>query len=282
MQKHTSWKWKIETRASWLQWNLREIWQYKDLLGRLVRRDLIASYQQTVLGPLWIIIQPVLTTIVYWLIFSKIARISTEGVAPALFYLPGIIIWNYFSDCLNGTMYTFVHNSAMFNKVYFPRLIVPLSIIASHTIRMSVQLFLFAGVYVFYLFTGGMVRPSPYIFLLPLLVLLTAGFSLGVGLVISVVTAKYRDLDYALQFILRLFMFATPVVYPTSIVPPGYQFMFWLNPLTPIIETFRTVFFSSGYIHAGYLFISLFIIIIVLLAGVALFKKRELTVMDII
>ena len=282
MQTQTSWKWKIAAQASWFQWNLRELWQYKDLLGRFVRRDLIASYQQTVLGPLWIFVQPVLTTIVYWVIFSKIAKIPTEGIPPVLFYLPGIIIWNYFSDCLNGTMYTFVHNSAMFGKVYFPRLIVPLSIILSHTVRMSVQLILFVGIYLFYLFVTGTERPSFYIFLLPFLILLPALFSLGAGLIISIITAKYRDLDYALQFILRLFMFATPVVYPTSIVPVKYQFVFWLNPLTPVIESFRTAFFSTGTIHFGYFFISLLSIAVVLLIGVTLFKKRELKVMDII
>jgi len=227
-------------------------------------------------------VQPVLTTIVYWLIFSKIARIPTDGIPPALFYLPGIIIWNYFSDCLNGTMYTFLHNSATFSKVYFPRLIVPLSIITSHAVRMSVQMVLFIGVYAFYLFVAGNVRPSFYILLLPFLILLTAGFSLGAGLIISVITAKYRDLDYALQFVLRLFMFATPVVYPTSIVPLKYRFVFWLNPLTPVIETFRMAFFSSGVVHFGYLFISLLSVAALLVTGVTLFKKRELNVMDII
>lgn len=278
----TKWTWKIEPETRWFEWNLKELWQYKDLLKRFVRRDLIANYQQTVLGPFWIVLQPALTTLVYWLIFSKVARISTEGVPPAVFYLPGIIIWGYFSDCLNGTMYTFLQNSTLFSKVYFPRLIIPLSAILSHTIRMLVQLLLFIIVYGCYLLATGAVSPNLYILLLPFLILLTAAFSLGAGLIISVMTARYRDLDYALQFVLRLFMFASPVVYPTSIVPEGYRFLFWLNPLTPVIETFRTAFFSTGSFHFTYLLVSLLSVTVLLATGLTLFKKKELNVMDII
>jgi lipopolysaccharide transport system permease protein len=278
----TQWKWKIEAKTRWFQWNLKELWQYKDLLNRFVRRDLIANYQQTVLGPFWIFLQPALTTLVYWLIFGKVARISTDGIPPVLFYLPGIIIWSYFSDCLNGTMYTFLQNSALFSKVYFPRLIIPLSAIVSHTIRMLVQLLLFTSIYIFYLIFTEAVKPNLYILLLPFLILLTAAFSLGTGLIISVMTARYRDLDYALQFVLRLFMFASPVVYPTSIVPEKYRFVFWLNPLTPIIESFRTAFFTTGPLHYKYLLLTLFSVIVILFIGLTLFKKRELNVMDII
>lgn len=278
----TQWKWKIEAKTRWFQWNLKELWQYKDLLNRFVRRDLIANYQQTVLGPFWIFLQPALTTLVYWLIFGKVARISTDGIPPVLFYLPGIIIWSYFSDCLNGTMYTFLQNSALFSKVYFPRLIIPLSAIVSHTIRMLVQLLLFTGIYLFYLIFTESVQPNLYILLLPFLIILTAAFSLGTGLIISVMTARYRDLDYALQFVLRLFMFASPVVYPTSIVPEKYRFVFWLNPLTPIIESFRTAFFTTGPLHYKYLLLTLFSVTVILFTGLTLFKKKELNVMDII
>jgi lipopolysaccharide transport system permease protein len=278
----TQWKWKIEAKTRWFQWNLKELWQYKDLLNRFVRRDLIANYQQTVLGPFWIFLQPALTTIVYWVIFGRVARISTDGIPPVLFYLPGIIIWSYFSDCLNGTMYTFLQNSALFSKVYFPRLIIPLSAIISHTIRMLVQFLLFISIYIFYLIFTEAVTPNLYILLLPFLIVLTAAFSLGTGLIISVMTARYRDLDYALQFVLRLFMFASPVVYPTSIVPEKYRFVFWLNPLTPIIESFRTAFFTTGPLHYKYLLLTLFSVTALLFTGLTLFKKRELNVMDII
>lgn len=282
MQKQSEWEWKIESHTKWNKWGLKELWQYKDLINRFVRRDLIANYQQTVLGPFWIFLQPVLTTIVYWVIFSKIANISTDGVSPVLFYLPGIIIWSYFSDCLNGTMYTFLQNSALFNKIYFPRLIIPFSHIIVHSVRLLIQLLLFTGVYVFYLIVSETLKPNVYILLLPVLILITAGFSLGAGLIISVITARYRDLDYVLQFILRLFMFATPVVYPTSLVPEKYQFVFWLNPLTPVIETFRTAFFSNGTFHFGYLFLSIISVGILLFTGIVLFKKKELRIMDII
>ena len=282
MQKQTEWKWKIQSETRWFRWNLSEIWQYKDLLNRFVRRDIIANYQQTVLGPFWIFLQPILTTLVYWLIFSRIAKISTNNIPPLLFYLPGIIIWSYFSDCLNTTMYTFLQNSALFGKVYFPRLIVPLSNVLSQTIRLLVQLLLFLILYFYYYFGTDLVHPNHYILLMPLLLCLTAAFSLGSGLIISVLTAKYRDLDYAIQFILRLFMFATPVVYPTSLVPQKYQFIFWLNPLTAVIESFRAAFFSATVVRTSYLLLSVFSVITLLTIGLTLFKRREQSIMDII
>ena len=282
MDQSNEWEWEIRSEESWLGWNLAEIRQYKDLLFRFVRRDLLANYQQTVLGPFWILFQPLLTTLVYFFIFGRIAKISTDGSPAFLFYLPGIIIWNFFSDCLTGTMYTFLNNSAVFSKVYFPRLIVPLSNIITHSVRLSVQLLLFFIIYLFYFFRGELTAPSAAILLLPLLVLITAAFSLGGGLIVSVYTARYRDLDYTLQFILRLFMFASPVVFPASIVPEKYRILFWLNPLTPVIETFRSIFLTHGPIHAGYLSVSALSTLILLLAGLSLFKKRELSIMDII
>lgn len=282
VNNNLDWDWKIDHNISLLNWNLKEIWQYKDLLVRFVRRDLIANYQQTILGPFWILLQPVLTTITYYIIFGKIAKISTEGVPPLLFYLPGIIIWSYFSDCLNSTMYTFLQNSTLFSKAYFPRLIVPLSNIISHTVRMLVQLALFVVIYVVYIAINHSAHISISIILLPFLLLLTAAFALGTGLIISVITARYRDLDYALQFIIRLFMFATPVVYPASIVPAQFKTLFWLNPLTPAIETFRTGFFSSNTFQLQPLVLATVITILILFAGMALFKKLETKLMDII
>ena len=282
MQDEKQATWKIESHTGWFKWNLEELWRYKGLLNSFVRRDLIANYQQTVLGPFWIFLQPALTTLVYWIIFSKIAKVSTDAIPPLLFYLPGVIVWGYFSDCLNGSMYTFLQNATLFGKIYFPRLIVPISNIVSHSIRMGVQLLFFLILYSYYYFTSDKVVPGFYILLLPVLMLLAALFSLGAGLIISVLTAKYRDLDYTLQFLLRLFMFATPVVYPAAIVPEKYEFIFWLNPLTPVIETFRAAFFSNKAIHFNYLFISVITVSVILCAGLALFKKRELKIMDII
>jgi lipopolysaccharide transport system permease protein len=282
LNNNADWDWKIDPKISLFKWNLKEIWHYKDLLLRFVRRDLIANYQQTVLGPFWILLQPVLTTITYYIIFSKIAKISTDGIPPILFYLPGIIVWSYFFDCLNSTMYTFLQNTNLFAKVYFPRLIVPFSNIISHTVRMLVQLALFIIIYIAYLLLYHSVHISSAILLLPYLIVLTAAFSLGTGLFISVLTARYRDLDYALQFILRLFMFATPVVYPASIVPSQYKFLFWLNPLTPIIETFRASCFSGNPVEIKYLLAATISVCIILITGIALFKKHETKLMDII
>lgn len=282
MNNNADWEWKIDNKVSLFKWNLAEIWHYKDLLARFVRRDLIANYQQTVLGPFWILLQPVLTTMTYYIIFGRIAKISTDGIPPILFYLPGIIIWSYFFDCLNSTMYTFLQNSNLFAKVYFPRLIVPLSNIISHTVRMLVQLALFIIIYAVYFLLYHSVHFSLSIVLLPYLIILTAAFSFGAGLLISVLTARYRDLDYALQFILRLFMFATPVVYPASIVPGKYKLLFWLNPLTPVVETFRSACFAGNPVQTKYLLTATISVCIILITGMALFKKHETKLMDII
>jgi len=281
MKNNDAWDWEISSGTKWFKWNLPEIWHYKDLLLRFVRRDLIASYQQTLLGPFWVFLQPVLTTLIYYLIFGRIVKISTSGIPPVLFYLSGILFWSYFSDCLNGTMYTFLQNANVFSKVYFPRLIVPLSSVISHTVRTAIQLSLFLFIYGYYFFTSN-ITGTFYILLTPLLLLITAGFGLGSGLIVSVLTARYRDLDYTLQFLLRLFMFATPVVYPTSIVPEQYRFLFWLNPLTAVIETFRAGFFSNEPVYILPLLFSCTEVLLLLLLGITLFKKHELKVMDVI
>lgn len=282
MQKEQQWKWNYQANTVWFRWNLSEIWQYKDLLFRFTRRDLVANYQQTILGPLWILIQPILTMLVYWFVFSKIANISTNNIPPILFYLPGIIIWSYYSDCLTSTMNVFFQNASMFGKVYFPRLIVPLSGVLSQSVRMLVQMVLFILVYMYYLSSSSGLSLSIHILLLPFLLLVTAAFSFGSGLIISVLTAKYRDLDYALQFLLRLFMFASPIVYPASLVPAKYEFIFWLNPLTALIETFRTIFFSSGEIQWKYLLICFAFVMLLLSIGITVFKKQEQKIMDIL
>jgi lipopolysaccharide transport system permease protein len=282
MDTNTDWQWEIKPDENWFRLNLAELWQYKDLLFRLVRRDIIASYQQTILGPAWVFLQPLLTTLVYFIIFYRIANLSTDGIPPILFYLPGTLIWTYFSDCFIGTMYTFTQNAYIFNKVYFPRLIVPLSILLFHSFRLSIQLLLFTVVYLFFLIRYHNVHPSLSILILPVLILLTAGFAMGAGLIISVFTARYRDLDNISQFLLRLFMFAAPIVYPASKVPSKYMFLFWMNPLTPVIETFRSVFFTNGHIAVRFLGWSSLSVAVLLLVGLVLFKKQEIKVMDIV
>lgn len=282
MQKKSAWQWKIKAHSGWFQWNLHELWNYKDLLRRFVRRDLIASYQQTLLGPFWIFLQPLLTTLVYWLIFSVVARVSTDGIPAILFYLPGIIAWSYFLDCLNAVMYTFVNNTSIFAKIYFPRLVVPISSTVTHTVRMLVQLLLFVFMYIYFCITGPVPAPGLSLLLLPFLLLITASFSLGIGLTMSVITARFRDLDYALQYILRLFMFATPIVYPASLVPEKFRNLYWLNPLTPIVETFRSIFFNHTPIQWTYLGISACTSIVLGCFGITLFKKWEANITDII
>jgi lipopolysaccharide transport system permease protein len=282
MEKKADWQWEISAHRDWFRFNLREIFQYKDLLFRFVRRDIIASYQQTILGPVWVFLQPLLTTLVYYIIFHRVAKIPTDDIPPFLFYLPGIIIWSYYSDCVTSTMNTFQNNAYIFNKVYFPRLIVPLSSILFHSFRISIQLLLFLGVCLLYAMNNTTLHVSWQILMVPIMIFITAGFALGCGLIISVLTAKYRDLDNITQFVLRLFMFAAPVVYPSSLIPEKYKFLFWLNPLTPAIEIFRSSFFKPEPMHSTYLLLSMLTTGIVLTVGIILFNKREIQIMDVI
>jgi lipopolysaccharide transport system permease protein len=282
MEKKEAWQWEISSYRPWYRFNLRELIQYKDLLLRFVRRDILASYQQTLLGPVWVFLQPLFTTFVYFIIFSRVAKIPTDGIPPFLFYLPGSIIWSYYADCVTTTMNTFQYNAYIFNKVYFPRLIVPLSTVLFHLFRITIQLLLFTGVYIFYYLHGASLHLSWQILLAPLMIVIAACFALGCGLIVSVLTAKYRDLDNIMLFMLRLFMFAAPVVYPASLIPQKYKFFFWLNPLTPVIEIFRTSFFKPQALPLPYLFLSIITTLIVLITGIILFNKREIQIMDII
>ncbi|MBS1660665.1 MAG: ABC transporter permease [Bacteroidetes bacterium] len=282
MKETDEWEWEIDPGRPWFRWELGSIVRYRDLLFRLVRRDLLANYKQTVLGAFWILLQPIMTTLVYWLIFSNIVKVPIGDVPPLLFYLSGIICWNFFSDCLNGSMYTFLTNAAIFNKVYFPRLIVPFSSMLAHSIRLSVQLVLLFLVYFLFYIGGKVSAPGVSWLLLPPILLLTGLFGLGAGLIISVLTAKYRDLDYTLQFVLRIWMFASPVFYPAGLVKGSWKWVFWLNPLAPLIELFRSACFGIGEISFPYLIICIVTILSTLILGIALFKRHELKLTDII
>ncbi len=282
MNKNAGWQWEITANPGWFRVNLKELIHYKDLLLRFVRRDIIASYQQTILGPVWVFLQPLFTTFVYFIIFSRVAKIPTDNIPPVLFYLPGTIIWTYYSDCLTATMYTFVQNAYIFNKVYFPRLIVPLSYILFHSFRISIQLILFIAVYLFFAMGGKNIHPNAAMLLIPVFIFITAAFALGCGLIISAYTAKYRDLENILQFLLRLFMFAVPVVYPASLIPQKYKLLFWLNPLTPLIESFRSAFFSHRPLPFFYLGISIVSSFLILMLGIVLFNRKEIQIMDVI
>ena len=278
----TDWHWEINAAQSWFKLGLFELYFYRGLIMRFVRRDLIASYQQTIIGPFWIVLQPIITTLIYLLVFGSFAQVSTDGIPKILFYLSGTIIWTFFFDNISGTMYTFITNAHIFNKVYFPRLVVPISHIITQTVRLSIQFILFILIFLFYHVVYNKFQISATLILIPFLIILIAAFALGLGLLIAVFTARYRDIDTFFQYVLRLGMFITPVVFPSSIVPVRYQFLFWLNPLTPVIETFRSVFFNQGPIKYDYLFLAFVNTAILLILGLVLFKRRETEVMDII
>jgi len=260
--------------------DFKEIWAYRDLFTMFVKRDIITSYKQTVLGPLWFFIQPALTTLMYMVVFSGIAGISTDSLPQPMFYLAGIVCWQYFSDCLNKTSSTFTANQGMFGKVYFPRLIVPLSTVASNLVRMGIQFLLFIIVYVYYLILGVHVAPNIYILLLPVLILMLAGFALGFGIIISSMTTKYRDLSILFSFIVGLWMYATPVIYPLSYMSPKRQWIMALNPITSILEAFKYGTMGVGTFSWAQLSYSFVFMIVLLAIGIVVFNKVQRSFMD--
>lgn len=260
--------------------DFKEIWDYRDLFSMFVKRDIITQYKQTILGPTWFFIQPALTTIMYMVVFAGIAGISTDGLPEPLFYLAGIVCWQYFADCLNKTSTTFTTNQAIFGKVYFPRLIVPLSTVASNLVRMGIQILLFIAVYIYYVLEGVNLNPNIYILLLPILVLMLAGLSLGFGIIISSMTTKYRDLTILFTFIVQLWMYATPVIYPLSTMSPQRQMIMAINPVTSIIETFKYGTMGVGTFSWGMLSYSMGFMIILLAIGIVVFNKVQRSFMD--
>lgn len=282
MNSEPKWEWEIATGHKWYRLGLSELVHYKDLIISFYRRELLAAYHQTIIGISWIVLQPVLTTLLYFIVFGKIVKVSTDNIPPVLFYMSGSILWAFFSDCLAGAMYSFLHNAHIYNKVYFPRLVVPLSTALNHTVRFGIQFVLFLLVYAGFAMASGQLWLSWNLLLVPVLFLQTTAFALGIGLIMSVYVARYRDVEHIMNFVLRLFMFVTPVFYPASIVPQQYQFLFWLNPLTSVIESFRTIFFHTGTIQPVYIATGMFCSLLVLTGGVILFRQKELKVMDTI
>lgn len=271
----------IRPRRSLFELSLKEVWNYRDLLLMFVKRDFVASFKQTILGPLWFFIQPVLTTIMFTVVFGNIAKISTDGQPKIIFYLAGLTIWNYFAESFNRTSTVFVSNAGLFGKVYFPRLITPLSIVTSGLMKFGVQFLLFLSFWIYFLITKpGTLAPNYAIALTPLLVLMMAGFAMGVGMLVSALTTKYRDLSLLISFGVTLLMYATPIIYPTSMVPEKYQSFVNANPLAPIVESFRYAFLGSGALNWGALGYSFGCMSIVLLLGVLIFNKVEQTFMD--
>jgi lipopolysaccharide transport system permease protein len=281
-QKHEDWTEVIRPHSKLLDIPLKEIWRYRDLLVLLVKRDFISVYKQTILGPLWFFIQPILTTIMFVVVFGRIAGISTDGVPQMLFYLAGITIWNYFADCLNKTATVFKDNANVFGKVYFPRLIMPLSIVASNLVKFGIQFFLFLCFWVYFLWQqNNNVHPNLYLLLSPVLLFMMAGLALGFGMLISAMTNKYKDLIFLLTFAVQLAMYATPVIYPlSSITNPNYQSLLQANPMTAIVETFRYGFLGSGTFSWIWLAYSFAFTLFMLALGTIVFNKVEKSFMD--
>lgn len=275
--------WTLIIRPQQKLWSVdfKEIWRYRDLIALFVKRNIVIQYKQTILGPLWYIIQPVLTVIMNMVVFGGIAGMSTDGVPQILFYLAGNVCWFYFSDCLNQTSKTFTDNQAMFGKVYFPRMVVPISTVLSNLLRFGIQIGLFVVLYLYYFCAGTSVSPNSYLLLFPVFIILLAGLGLGFGILVSSMTTKYRDLTILFTFIVQLWMYATPIVYPLSMVPEGKLRMLILaNPMTPVIEAFKYATLGQGYFSweaLGYSFVFMTVLLVV---GIVVFNKVQRSFMD--
>ena len=283
MELNNKFDWHIESKTSLFDLKARDVWAYRDLLGLLVRRDFVSFYKQTVLGPIWFFLQPLFTTIIFTLVFGKLGGFKTDGIPQPLFYLAGITAWNYFADCITKTSTVFRDNANIFGKVYFPRIIMPLSIVISNLVRFGVQLILFLIMLAYYVFVKGEACfPSVYIFFFPLLIIFMALLGLGMGMLISSMTTKYRDLAFLVTFGIQLLMYTTTVVYPLSTLNPTYRWIVELNPMTSVIELFRYGFLGHAtFSIAGILYTASFSIIVFLL-GTIVFNKTEKTFVDIV
>ncbi|WP_396139658.1 ABC transporter permease [Flavobacterium sp.] len=274
------WTEEIVSEKSIFSVNLREVWHYRDLLFLLVKRDFIVFYKQTILGPIWFFVQPILTTIIYVIIFGQVAKLSTDGLPQMAFYLSGITIWSYFSDVLNKTAIVFQSNASIFGKVYFPRLIMPLAIVFSGLMKFLVQFTLFVCVVIYFTFVKETIHPNIWILITPILLLLMAAFALGLGVIFSSMTTKYKDLTMLLSFGVQLFMYVTPVVYTIKSIPSQYKFIVRFNPLTSIFECFRYGYLGSGHFQPITLLYSAISIFGLLAVGVLIFNKVEKSFMD--
>jgi lipopolysaccharide transport system permease protein len=274
------WSMIIRPKRHWFDINLKELWQYRDLTLLFVRRDFVAKYKQTILGPLWFLIQPLLTTIMFVVVFGGIAKIPTDGLPQMLFYMAGLTAWNYFAESFRATSNTFVTNANIFGKVYFPRLTLPVSIVISNLIQFGIQFMFLLGFMAYYAAVGANFHVTSYIFLLPLLLLMMAGLGLGFGIIFSSLTTKYRDLTNLVAFGVQLWMYATPVVYPLSEIGPKYKIFILANPITPIVETFRYAMLGAETVDWTHLAYSFIFMIFTLAVGVLLFNKIEQSFMD--
>lgn len=281
-----NWDIVIKPRGSNFSLNFKEVWRYRDLVTMYIRRDIVTMYKQTVLGPIWYIIQPLFTALMYMFVFGGIAKIPTDGLPPMLFYLSGILCWSYFAECLGRSSGTFAANAGVFSKVYFPRLVVPISGLISNLLKFGIQVALFLGVYAYYYFYEGVdIQPNMYILLFPLLILMSAGMGFGFGIIISSMTTKYRDLNILFGFIMQLWMYATPIIYPLSAIPQKVQNFKWiveLNPMTSIVEAMRYSFMGEGSFSWGAIGYSFIVTIVVVIIGSWIFNKVERSFIDVV
>jgi lipopolysaccharide transport system permease protein len=271
----------IEPQRSLLDLRLGELWKYRDLVMLFVRRDFVSVYKQTILGPLWYLIQPLLTTLTFTVIFGNIAKLPTDGLPQFLFYMSGTVVWSYFASCLTKTADTFVGNASLFGKVYFPRMAVPVSILISNLISFFIQFALFVIFMLYFIMSGTSIDVNwLWILLLPLLLFMMAGLGMGLGILISSLTTKYRDLRFLVTFGVSLLMYATPVIYPVSSVPVRFQWIILANPMTSILEAFRYAFLGAGTADVIHLLYSFAFMLVVLIIGTVVFNRVEQTFMD--
>lgn len=263
-----------------LDFRLHELWHYRDLILRFFRRDFVSSYTQTVLGPLWFIIPPIVTTLIFTVVFGKIGRIPTDGMPPFLFFLLGNTAWTYFAACLTRAATTFTGNSALFGKVYFPRLIMPLSTILTNLLTFTIQFGLFLVFYVIFWLRGAPAQPNWRVVILPLLLVQMGGLGLGIGCIVSALTTRFRDLAYMMSFGTQLWMYGSCVVYPLSQIPNEWRLLFILNPMVPIIESFRFAFLGGGIVEIWHLAVSACVTVVLLFVGLVMFSRAEKTFMD--
>ncbi len=276
----TTWDLDISPQRGWFDLHLDDLWRYRDLVKLFVWRDFVAGYKQTILGPLWYVIQPILSTIVFTIIFGNVAKLSTDGTPPFLFYLAGNTIWGYFAGCFLATSNTFVNNAAIFGKVYFPRLSVPVSVVISNIISFAIRMVVFLAFWVYFLIIGIKLQPNIWILMLPMLLLIMAGLGLGFGIIVSSLTTKYRDLQQLVSFGVQLLMYLSPVIYPVSSVAGFWRVLIFINPMTPIIEVFRFAFLGYSALNPIWLLYSAVFAIIVMFIGLLLFNHTEASFMD--
>ena len=281
MIENSGWSEVIQPSSSLFDWKLKEVWNYRDLLRMFVRRDFVATYKQTILGPLWFFIQPIFTTITFTIVFGNFAGISSDGQPRMVFYMAGLTLWNYFSECFTKASSVFTTNANIFGKVYFPRLIMPLTIVVSNLIKFIIQYLLFLVFYAYFLLNGNTsIHPNSFILMTPFLILLMAGISLGAGMIFSAMTTKYKDLIFLLTFGIQLLMYATPVIYPLASIPDQYKTYVLMNPLTAVIETFRYGYLGTGTFSWSALVYSTIFMILLLLSGITIFNRVERSFMD--